>query len=432
MTFPLLGHSLSEIMELMNQQFEKKIIIVLGLIILAGGSFMSGQYYSPSKETYQPSLKIDSAAITDKDFAPFWKVWNTLEEKYVGATTTSNQDKIYGAMQGLVDSLGDPYTVYFPPEEAEMFENDLSGSFGGVGMEVGKKDNILTVIAPLKDSPAEKAGIKTGDKILKINDEITNDMSVDKAVKLIRGPQGSKVRLTIITSGTSNPKEISITRDTIVVPTIQTEIKPGSSTSDSATGLRKDGIFVVRLFSFTATSPTLFRNALRDFIKSGSHKLILDLRGNPGGYLDAAVDMASWFLPAGKVIVTEDFGKNSSPKAYRSKGYNVFNNNLKMIILVDGGSASASEILAGALKEHRIAQLVGTKTFGKGSVQELVKITPDTSLKVTIARWLTPNGINLSKNGLEPDFVVEVTQKDIEIKKDAQMEKAVEILNALP
>lgn len=416
----------------MNQQFEKKIIIVLGLIILAGGSFMSGQYYHRGVGANQPSLKIETISINEKDFAPFWKVWNTLEEKYVGATTTSNQDKIYGAMQGLVDSLGDPYTVYFPPEEAEMFESDLSGSFGGVGMEVGKKDNILTVIAPLKDSPAEKAGIKTGDKILKINDEITNDMSVDKAVKLIRGPKGSIIRLTIITSGSSNPKEVSITRDTIVVPTIQTEIKPGSPTTDSSTGLRKDGIFVVRLFSFTATSPTLFRNALRDFIKSGSHKLVLDLRGNPGGYLDAAVDMASWFLPAGKVIVTEDFGKNSSPKAYRSKGYNVFNDNLKMIILVDGGSASASEILAGALKEHKVAQLVGTKTFGKGSVQELVKITQDTSLKVTIARWLTPNGINLSKNGLEPDFVVEVTQKDIEIKKDAQMEKAVEILNTLP
>lgn len=417
----------------MNQQFEKKIIIVIGLVILAGGSFMIGQHYRPDTLGGQPSLKIETAAISDKDFAPFWKVWNILDEKYVGATTTSSQNKIYGAMQGLVSSLGDPYTVYFPPEEAEMFESDLSGSFGGVGMEVGKKDNILTVIAPLKDSPAEKAGIKSGDKILKINDETTGEMSVDKAVKLIRGPKGTTVRLTVITAGSTNPKEITITRDTIVVPTIQTEVKSGSSsTASETTGLRKDGIFVLRLFSFTATSPTLFRNALRDFIKSGSHKLILDLRGNPGGYLDAAVDMASWFLPAGKVIVTEDFGKNANPKAYRSKGYDVFNDKLRMVILVDGGSASASEILAGALREHKVAQLVGTKTFGKGSVQELVKITPDTSLKVTIARWMTPNGINLSKNGLEPDVEVKVTQKDIEAKKDVQMEKAVEILNALP
>lgn len=418
----------------MNQHFEKKIIGVIGLVLLAGGSFLLGQHARPVSADTQSALKPETSSITDKDFAPFWKVWNTLEEKYVGATTTPNQDKIYGAMQGLVNSLGDPYTVYFPPEEAEMFASDIAGSFGGVGMEVGKKENVLTVIAPLKDSPAGKAGMKTGDRIIKIDDTVvTADMSVDKAIKLIRGPAGTKVRITAVPANSNTPVERTITRDTINMPTIETEVKGGTSTDTaSATGLRKDGIFVIRLFSFTATSPGLFRDALRSFIKSGSHKLILDLRGNPGGYLDASVDMASWFLPAGKIVVTEDFGKNAAPRIYRSKGHDVFNDNLQMVILVDGGSASASEILAGALKEHGVARLVGTKTFGKGSVQELVKITPDTSLKVTIARWMTPNGINLSKNGLEPDVEVKVTQKDIDAKKDAQMDKAVEILNALP
>lgn len=419
----------------MNQQFEKKIIVIIGLVVLAGGSFFLGQKFETTP-SYQPSLPIETTSISEKDFAPFWKVWNTLEQKYVGATTTPNQEKIYGAMQGLVNSLGDPYTVYFPPEETEMFESDIAGSFGGVGMEVGKKENTLTVISPIKDSPAEKAGIKAGDRIIKIDDlVISNDVSVDKAVKLIRGPAGTKVRITILSAGSSAPKEITITRDTINMPTIETEVKQGSKVStsgESTVGLRKDGIFVIRLFSFTATAPGLFRDALREFVKSGSHKLILDLRGNPGGYLEAAVDMTSWFLPAGKIVVTEDFGKNGAPRIYRSRGYNVFNDKLQMVILVDGGSASASEILAGALKEHGIAQLVGTKTFGKGSVQELVKITPETSLKVTIARWMTPNGTNISKNGLEPDVKVEVTPKDVEAKNDVQLKKAVEILNALP
>lgn len=419
----------------MNQQFEKKIIVIIGLVVLAGGSFFLGQKFETTP-SYQPSLPIETTSISEKDFAPFWKVWNTLEQKYVGATTTPNQEKIYGAMQGLVNSLGDPYTVYFPPEETEMFESDIAGSFGGVGMEVGKKENTLTVISPIKDSPAEKAGIKAGDRIIKIDDlVISNDVSVDKAVKLIRGPAGTKVRITILSAGSSAPKEITITRDTINMPTIETEVKQGSKVStsgESTVGLRKDGIFVIRLFSFTATAPGLFRDALREFVKSGSHKLILDLRGNPGGYLEAAVDMTSWFLPAGKIVVTEDFGKNGAPRIYRSRGYNVFNDKLQMVILVDGGSASASEILAGALKEHGVAQLVGTKTFGKGSVQELVKITPETSLKVTIARWMTPNGTNISKNGLEPDVKVEVTPKDVEAKNDVQLKKAVEILNALP
>lgn len=416
----------------MNQQFEKKIVMVIALVVIAGGSFMLGQRFSHQGKR-QPSLSTDTVTITDKDFAPFWKVWNTLEEKYVGATTTPNQEKIYGAMQGLVESLGDPYTVYFPPEETKMFESDISGTFGGVGMEIGEKNNILTVIAPIKGSPAEKVGMRTGDRILKIDNSLTSDMSVDRAVKLIRGEAGTKVRLTVIPVGSESPIERTITRDTINVPTIETEVKnTANGTTASGTGLRKDGVFVIRLFSFTATSPGLFRDALREFIKSGSTKLVLDLRGNPGGYLEAAVEMASWFLPAGKVIVTEDFGKNAPERVYRSRGYNVFTDKLDMVVLIDGGSASASEILAGALKEHGVARLVGTKTFGKGSVQEVVKITPDTSLKVTIARWLTPNGVNLSKNGLEPDVEVKVTQKDIENKNDTQLNKAVEILTALP
>jgi carboxyl-terminal processing protease len=281
-------------------------------------------------------------------------------------------------------------------------------------MELGIKNNQLTVVAPIKNSPAWKAGVKAGDIIVKINDKSAYDMPVDQAVKLIRGAKGTVVKITFLPVGTTKQIERSLTRDVIDIPTLETSSKPG-------------GIFVIKLYSFTAQSPFLFRNALRDFVLSGNNKLILDLRGNPGGYLDAAWDMASWFLPAGDIVVTEDFGNKQSSKVYRSKGYNIFGSKLKMIILVDSGSASASEILAGALSEQGVAKLVGTKTFGKGSVQELVSLTSDTSLKITIARWLTPKGHNLSHDGLVPDVVVPVNDKDV--TKDVQLDKAVEILS---
>jgi len=311
-----------------------------------------------------------------------------------------------------------------------MFKSDISGNFEGVGMEIGIKDNILTVVAPLKDSPAERSGLHAGDKIIMIDDTNTADMPTDKAVKLIRGPKGSKVKITVIREGSTQPLEKTIIRDIIDIPTIQTEVKnsDGTTSVDKVSGLRSDGVFIIRLFSFTAQSPDLFRSALRQFIESGSNKLIIDLRGNPGGYLDAAWDMASWFLPVGKVIVTEDFGGKKPDIVYRSKGYDVFSKNLKLVVLVDAGSASASEILAGALREHGIATLIGTKTFGKGSVQELIEITGNTSLKVTVARWLTPEGHNLSNEGLSPDIEVKITQKEIDDKKDLAMDKAVEFL----
>jgi carboxyl-terminal processing protease len=298
-------------------------------------------------------------------------------------------------------------------------------------MEIGLKDGMLTVVSPLKGSPAEKAGVRPGEKIVKIGDKMVSDLPVEKAVKLIRGPKGTIIKITFLKS-TGEQIERSITRDVIDIPTIEKGLKNSSTGSSTATADQNGkigDIYTIRLYSFTAQSSRLFREAMRDFVLSGSHKLIIDLRGNPGGYLDAAWDMASWFLPVGTTVVTEDFGGKAMNQVYRSKGYNIFDKNLKVLILVDGGSASASEILAGALKENGIARLVGSKTFGKGSVQELVPITDDTSFKVTIARWLTPSGHNLSHDGLVPDFEVKPSQKDIDSKKDVVMDKALEILS---
>ncbi len=353
---------------------------------------------------------------TKADFAPFWKVWNTINEKYPDANKVSDQDKVYGAIKGLTDSLGDPYSTFFNPTEAKIFEDDIAGTFSGVGMEVGIKNKILTVIAPLKDTPAYKAGIKAGDKILKIDKKITTDLTIEQAIKLIRGEKGTTVSVTIFRDGEKEPREIKIIRDIINTPTIETN-------------LRKDGIFVITLYSFSANSSNLFRDALKKFADSGSYKLVFDLRGNPGGYLDSAIDMASFFLPSSEKVVTEDYGGSKEPNIYMSKGFNAFNDKLRFVVLIDSGSASASEIFAGAMQDNNRAKLVGEQSYGKGSVQEVVDITPDTILKVTIAKWLTPKGTSISLKGLNPDFIVPMTSKDILDKKDPQMNKAVDLLN---
>ncbi len=417
-----------------NNISNKTANIILSISIAVAVGFLAGMYFKSQlinkNEVQTVSINTNisgpsNAPVSTAQLAPFWSAWNILSNKYIDAASTTDEQKIYGAIKGLASSFGDPYTVFFPPTQAKIFQDDIAGNFGGVGMEIGLKDGQLIVIAPIKDSPASKAGVKSGDFILSIDGTSTAEMSVDEAVSHIRGPQGTKVKITFLSKGAIKPADITITRDIIKVPTLDTDTKDG-------------GIFVIKLYSFTADSPNLFREALRKFIVSGDHKLVLDLRGNPGGYLDAAWDMASYFLPIGKTVVSEDFGSHDKPNIFRSKGYDVFNSSLDMLILVDGGSASASEILAGALQENGVAKLVGSKTFGKGSVQELVPITPDTSLKVTIAHWLTPNGHNLSHDGLDPDFPVTLSDKDIAAMlaskdaKDPIMNKAVEILTARP
>ena len=423
-------------------QGKNSLSILVALVLLLGvfyGGFLFGeQSIAPvARATSLQGTEVPLGFESKTDFTPFWEAWTVLNEKYVAATSTavaSDEQKLWGAISGLTSSLKDPYTVFFPPEESTLFENEINGNFEGVGMEVGIKDDVLTVIAPLKGTPAERAGILPGDRVLKIDDEQSSNLRVDQAVKLIRGKKGTEVRLTILREGKPDPFEVKILRDIIDIPTIDIELKPGKKVAgadgsfDEGSGLRSDGVFVIRLYNFSASSPRLFRDALRQFVESGSNRLLLDLRGNPGGYLDAAVDMASWFLPAGKIVVSENSGEKIDAKLHRSRGYDVFNSSLKMVILVNGGSASASEILAGALKEHGIAKLVGTRTFGKGSVQELIKLTPDTSLKVTVARWFTPNGNSISDGGLTPDIEVKLTPEDLEKKQDPQMDRAIKML----
>lgn len=386
-----------------------------------------GYIYARSGSGVQ--LGFESVQPQDVDFSPLWKAWHTIDARFVPAAVASStpyaatstreaaEKRVYGMISGLADSLDDPYSSFLPPTENEEFVESMSGLFEGVGMEIDIRDEVLTIVSPIKGTPAFKAGLKAGDLVLKIDGVSTQGVAVSDAVKKIRGPKGTQVTLSILREEWSAPRDIKVTRDVINIPAVTTEQKEG-------------GVFVISVLTFTANAPDLFRSALREFVESGSTKLILDLRGNPGGYLDGAVDMASWFLPSGAIIVTEDYAGNGQNIVHRSSGYNIFNDNLKMVVLVDKGSASASEILAIALRDHGRAQLVGTNTFGKGSVQELIEITPSTSLKLTVAQWLSPDGSHIPLTGIVPDIEVTITEEDFKAGKDQQMQKAIELVNS--
>lgn len=409
-------------------QTNKKTLAILAVLLLAGAFFAGlatgvGEKIARAAGDAVPTLRISLSPDeqpADLDFKQFWLAWNLLDQNFIqthsSSTIPTDEERIYGAIAGLTDSFGDPYTVFFPPVEAKTFQENIQGEFGGVGMELGLKNGNLVVVAPLKNSPAERAGIRSGDYVIRVDDKSTDGMSIEDAVGIIRGPKGTTVVLTLARDGEKESITVSVVRDTIQIPIIKNH-------------MRSDGIYVIELYSFSANSADLFRTALREFIQSGSKRLIIDLRGNPGGYLEAAVQMASFFLPVGDVVVTEDYKGKRDNVYHRSVGYNVFAaRDLTMTILVDQGSASASEILAGALSQHGKAKLVGARTFGKGSVQQLLDLGGGAQIKVTVARWLTPNGSSISDGGLTPDIEAERTIEDVKAQRDPQLEAAVNYL----
>ena len=388
-------------------------VTILGLGLFLVGYLAGGKTFTSVKaQSVMPDSVINGSTLLGE-------VQGILGSKFINwkASTTppTAKEKEYGMIKGYVDSYKDPYTIFFPPAAAKSFAQNVKGSFGGVGMQVSEKDGRVIVIAPLKDSPAMKAGIKAGDLIATIDGKDTASMSSEEAVSLIRGDIGTDVKIGVLHKDTKVVVEVKITRQEIKIPTIDTE--------------KKNGTFIIHLYNFSAESPDLFEKALKEFLNSGTQYLILDLRGNPGGYLEAAVNMASFFLPEGKVIVSEKKGDPKDNSDHRSKGFNLFNNNLKMVILVDAGSASASEILAGALKDHAIAKIVGEKSFGKGSVQELINLSDGSSIKVTVAKWYTPNGVSISEHGIVPDVEAKLDVKMLTDKKiDNQILMAIDVV----
>jgi carboxyl-terminal processing protease len=382
----------------MKYIYRNSLVIVLVLISIYTG-YVYGQKSDhviasdSSATTVTVTLTPTSIALGGDLLS---QVKGLIDTKFISwkATYTppTSKDLEYGMIKGYVESYKDPYTTFFPPQEAKSFNEQVKGSFGGVGMEVGSKDGHITVIAPIKDSPAVKAGVKSGDIITAIDKKDTSNLTVEEAVRSIRGELGTKVEITFYRKGVTAPIVVTITRAEIKIPTADTEIK--------------NGVFVIHLYNFSQESAELFRQSLVTFQNSGKTRLLIDLRGNPGGYLEAAVNIASLFLKEGTVVVSEKGSKQYPENIHRSKGYNVFPTSTQIAVLVDSGSASASEILAGALQDNKVAKVYGQKSFGKGSVQELINLDDGSSIKITVATWYTPNGTSITEHGITPDITV--------------------------
>ena len=406
----------------------KKASLLIFFVVIVSAAFGAGFYFAKSRVPVAAPEGIINEELgkpENLDFSLFWEAWTKLEEKYVDNSKIDYKKMLYGAITGMADSLKDDYTVFFPPEDSKIFKEDVNGEFSGVGMEIGVKNSTLTVIAPIEGTPAEKAGLRAGDKIVKVNGQDSGDMAVEEAVKLIRGQRGTEVSLTIFRDGWDNVKDFKIIRDVIEVPSIKLEIlaSPGEA------GGKADGIAHIKLYQFSEVARSSFNKAGLEILNGPAKKIILDLRNNPGGYLEVAQDIAGWFLEKGELVAIEDFGGKEENQEYRAKGPSNFSS-YKMVVLINKGSASASEILAGALRDNRNVPLIGEKSFGKGSVQQLEELR-EGSLKITIARWLTPKGTMINGQGLTPDIEVKMTEEDYKNKKDPQLDKAIEVLKEM-
>lgn len=397
----------------------RKIILPVFFIGLSLIIFEAGFYFGKAQMPVAPPegiLNPELGKPAEVDFSLFWDAWRILEEKFVDPEKINYQKMIYGAISGMVNSLGDPYTVFMPPEDSKIFKEDVSGAFQGVGMEIGIKKGELTVISPLEGTPAFRAGLRAGDKIIKIDNAYTREMTVDEAVKLIRGPKGTEVTLTILRDDWPKTKDFKIVRDVIEIPSLTWEIKDRD-------------IAHIKLYQFSEVVRSSFDQAAIDILNSQAKKIVLDLRNNPGGYLEVAQDIAGWFLEKGAIVTVEDFGGKQENKEYKAKG-NEKLLSYPLVVLINQGSASGSEILAGALRDNRGIKLIGEKSFGKGSVQELEELR-EGSLKITVAKWLTPKGELINGIGLAPDFEVELTEEDFNQDEDPQLDKAIELIKEM-
>lgn len=379
-------------------------VFIASLVVFAAGGMYIGDALSGQIDL--PGLRRTSKL----DFSSLNDIYGLLQRNFDGST--DDIKALEGAKAGLVASAGDPYTVFLTASEAEKITNDLAGKLSGIGAEIGLKNNAITVIAPIADAPADKAGLKAGDYILKVNDEDTTGMTVDTAVSKIRGAKGTTVKLKLARSGV-DAFDVTITRDDITVPSVKYELK-------------NSNVGYIRLTQFGPDSAAQLKTAAVALKGQGATKIILDLRNNPGGYLDAGVGVASQFLVKDLLVVEERTGGKTTDKLTSTGSPTLAG--LPAIVLINNGSASASEIVAAALRDHGVAKLVGEQSFGKGSVQTMKPLPDGAQLKVTIAHWYTPGGINISKEGIKPNVEVKQTTEDYNAGRDPVLDKALELL----
>lgn len=343
----------------------------------------------------------------DINFDMFWDVWNLVKDSYVDRPV-SEEELFYGAIEGMLHSLGDPYSVFFDPELANEFNSELEGTFSGIGAEIGLRDEFLVVIAPLAESPAEEAGILAGDRIIGIDGEDAFGLTVNEAVSRIRGEAGTDVSLTIWRSDDSDPFDVTITRGEITIESVDFEI-------------RDDGIAVINVYMFNDDTTILFEKAVQEILTNDVDGIIVDLRNNPGGLLNEAINLAGYWIDGDTVVieqVADERQEFAAAGVARLAG-------IPTVVLVNGGSASGSEILAGALQDYGYATLIGETTFGKGSVQEYYEYADGSAVKITVAEWLTPLGRSIHETGIEPDITITYTEEDFNEEKDPQFDAAI-------
>lgn len=417
----------------------RKYIILVAILILAGGiGYTLGE--RKASVTVGPDKRIvvnqESPKETAIDFSLFWDVWQRLHRYYIDAAVLDTQKMVWGAITGMVASAGDPYTVFLPPKENKEFKEDLGGRFEGIGAQLGMKDNRIIVIAPLKGTPAQRAGIKAGDFILKVNGEETIGWTVPQAVTKIRGQRGSSVTLTILHETSQKPIDIAIVRDTITVPSVETWVKKVSEIEEisglpDVTQKLDQGkkVAYLRLSRFGDHTNEDWEKAVGEILAIQRNNgtlagLVFDLRNNPGGYLDGSVFIASEFVDKGVIVSQVNSDGTTQEYEVDRKGKLL---TIPLVVLVNRGSASAAEIVAGALRDYKRAKLVGEMTFGKGSVQTPQELKGGAGLHITTGKWLLPKGDSISKVGVKPD--VEVALDDtLEASRDAQLAKAIEVL----
>jgi carboxyl-terminal processing protease len=348
----------------------------------------------------------------DIDFRQYWDVWNVIKASFLNKPV-SEKDLFYGSLRGMVDALDDPYSLFLDPEEAQVFDQDLNGTFFGIGAEIGEKDGVVTVMSPLQGAPAEQAGILAGDLIITVDGTETYGMTVGEVVNLIRGEEGTDVVLGIFRDDFEEVTDITITRQEIQIDSVRLEI-------------RDDNIAVISVYIFNEETTGLFQEAIDEILENNVQNIVLDLRNNPGGLLTEAINLAGFWID-GSPVVKQRVGDEI--KVYSAAGIARLEG-IQTVVLVNQGSASASEILAGALQDYDVATIVGEQTFGKGSVQDYQVFPDGSALKITIAEWLTPEGRSINETGITPDVIVEYTTEDYNEERTPQIDTAISILEA--